>query len=276
MWLSLNRITIFHWLKIVAVFWIISVFFGTFSKMWFLLPMSETFHKWLRNHFYVHRKGRIRPYRTCFIDFFFFVLHSVWKVCVTESNRVLWYYLSQALTKLLSLPSSHIAPLPRGSASKRPTNSQWGRWELFLICVNVKQVWTRWTLTNERQRPGKRGTFYSAGSTKLLSSAEAYFLLNGFFMITLISDHTLEGEWNVWSHDSCMDNPLIYSKAKGRLGLFMLIPSVLVLVQDLADDLSSELSGNFRSVVLGLLMLAPVYDAHELRNAMKVLLNSLY
>uniref|UniRef100_H3CUM2 Annexin n=1 Tax=Tetraodon nigroviridis TaxID=99883 RepID=H3CUM2_TETNG len=39
--------------------------------------------------------------------------------------------------------------------------------------------------------------------------------------------------------------------------------------KDLADDLSSELSGNFRSVVLGLLMLAPVYDAHELRNAMK-------
>uniref|UniRef100_A0A669CL51 Annexin n=1 Tax=Oreochromis niloticus TaxID=8128 RepID=A0A669CL51_ORENI len=40
--------------------------------------------------------------------------------------------------------------------------------------------------------------------------------------------------------------------------------------KDLADDLSSELSGNFRSVVLGLLMLAPVYDAYELRNAMKV------
>uniref|UniRef100_A0A672FK44 Annexin n=1 Tax=Salarias fasciatus TaxID=181472 RepID=A0A672FK44_SALFA len=39
--------------------------------------------------------------------------------------------------------------------------------------------------------------------------------------------------------------------------------------KDLADDLSSELSGNFRDVVLGLLMLAPVYDANELRNAMK-------
>ncbi|GLD55280.1 annexin A4 isoform X1 [Lates japonicus] len=39
--------------------------------------------------------------------------------------------------------------------------------------------------------------------------------------------------------------------------------------KDLADDLSSELSGNFRSVVLGLLMLAPVYDAYELKNAMK-------
>uniref|UniRef100_A0A672ZA93 Annexin n=1 Tax=Sphaeramia orbicularis TaxID=375764 RepID=A0A672ZA93_9TELE len=39
--------------------------------------------------------------------------------------------------------------------------------------------------------------------------------------------------------------------------------------KDLADDLSSELSGNFRSVALGLLMLPPVYDAYELRNAMK-------
>lgn len=39
--------------------------------------------------------------------------------------------------------------------------------------------------------------------------------------------------------------------------------------KDLADDLSSELSGNFKSVVLGLLMLAPVYDAYELRTAMK-------
>uniref|UniRef100_A0A8C4E9A3 Annexin n=1 Tax=Dicentrarchus labrax TaxID=13489 RepID=A0A8C4E9A3_DICLA len=39
--------------------------------------------------------------------------------------------------------------------------------------------------------------------------------------------------------------------------------------KDLAEDLSSELSGNFRSVVLGLLMLAPVYDAYELRNAIK-------
>uniref|UniRef100_A0A8D3C031 Annexin n=1 Tax=Scophthalmus maximus TaxID=52904 RepID=A0A8D3C031_SCOMX len=40
--------------------------------------------------------------------------------------------------------------------------------------------------------------------------------------------------------------------------------------KDLADELSTELSGNFCSVVLGLLMLAPVYDAYELRNAMKV------
>ncbi|XP_054612581.1 annexin A4 isoform X2 [Dunckerocampus dactyliophorus] len=39
--------------------------------------------------------------------------------------------------------------------------------------------------------------------------------------------------------------------------------------KDLPDDLSSELSANFRSVVLGLLMPAPVYDAYELRNSMK-------
>ncbi|XP_040012765.1 annexin A4 isoform X2 [Xiphias gladius] len=39
--------------------------------------------------------------------------------------------------------------------------------------------------------------------------------------------------------------------------------------KELADDLSSELSGNFRTVVLGLLMPAPVYDAYELRSAMK-------
>uniref|UniRef100_A0A3Q3G7Q6 Annexin n=1 Tax=Labrus bergylta TaxID=56723 RepID=A0A3Q3G7Q6_9LABR len=39
--------------------------------------------------------------------------------------------------------------------------------------------------------------------------------------------------------------------------------------KDLADELSSELSGNFRSVVLGLLMLPPVYDAYELKYAMK-------
>ncbi|CAL8277619.1 unnamed protein product [Merluccius merluccius] len=39
--------------------------------------------------------------------------------------------------------------------------------------------------------------------------------------------------------------------------------------KDLADDLDSELSGNFQKVVLGLIMLAPVYDSYELRNAMK-------
>ncbi|KAJ8286378.1 hypothetical protein GJAV_G00038010 [Gymnothorax javanicus] len=39
--------------------------------------------------------------------------------------------------------------------------------------------------------------------------------------------------------------------------------------KDLADDLQSELTGNFEKVVLGLLMEAPKYDAYELRNAMK-------
>uniref|UniRef100_A0A3P9IU73 Annexin n=1 Tax=Oryzias latipes TaxID=8090 RepID=A0A3P9IU73_ORYLA len=39
--------------------------------------------------------------------------------------------------------------------------------------------------------------------------------------------------------------------------------------KDLAEDLSSELSGHFQSVVLGLLMPAPVYDAYELKAAMK-------
>ncbi|XP_036384775.1 annexin A4-like isoform X2 [Megalops cyprinoides] len=39
--------------------------------------------------------------------------------------------------------------------------------------------------------------------------------------------------------------------------------------KELADDLKSELTGNFEKVVLGLLMPAPVYDAHELRYAIK-------
>ncbi|KAI1904991.1 hypothetical protein AGOR_G00011360 [Albula goreensis] len=39
--------------------------------------------------------------------------------------------------------------------------------------------------------------------------------------------------------------------------------------KDLADDLKSELTGNFEKVVLGLLMVAPKYDAYELRNAIK-------
>uniref|UniRef100_A0A8B9LAW9 Annexin n=1 Tax=Astyanax mexicanus TaxID=7994 RepID=A0A8B9LAW9_ASTMX len=39
--------------------------------------------------------------------------------------------------------------------------------------------------------------------------------------------------------------------------------------KELADDLKSELTGNFEKVVIGLLMTAPVYDAYELRNAIK-------
>lgn len=39
--------------------------------------------------------------------------------------------------------------------------------------------------------------------------------------------------------------------------------------KDLEDDLRSELTGNFEKVAVGLLMTAPVYDAYELRNAIK-------
>ncbi|XP_066506677.1 annexin A4 [Hoplias malabaricus] len=39
--------------------------------------------------------------------------------------------------------------------------------------------------------------------------------------------------------------------------------------KNLSDDLISELTGNFEKVVIGLLMTAPVYDAYELRNAIK-------
>uniref|UniRef100_A0A8C1K7K1 Annexin n=1 Tax=Cyprinus carpio TaxID=7962 RepID=A0A8C1K7K1_CYPCA len=39
--------------------------------------------------------------------------------------------------------------------------------------------------------------------------------------------------------------------------------------EDLLDCLKSELTGNFEKVVVGLMMSAPVYDAYELRNAIK-------
>uniref|UniRef100_H3BFB1 Annexin n=1 Tax=Latimeria chalumnae TaxID=7897 RepID=H3BFB1_LATCH len=39
--------------------------------------------------------------------------------------------------------------------------------------------------------------------------------------------------------------------------------------KDLIDDLKSELSGNFKKVIVGLMMTAPEYDAYELREAMK-------
>ncbi|GAA6096991.1 annexin A4 [Tachysurus ichikawai] len=39
--------------------------------------------------------------------------------------------------------------------------------------------------------------------------------------------------------------------------------------KNLEDDIKSELTGNFEKVVCGLLMYAPVYDAYELRNAIK-------
>ncbi|XP_041915842.1 annexin A4 [Alosa sapidissima] len=39
--------------------------------------------------------------------------------------------------------------------------------------------------------------------------------------------------------------------------------------KDLVEDLTSELTGNFEKVVVGLMMTAPEYDAYELHNAMK-------
>ncbi|XP_028654970.1 annexin A4 [Erpetoichthys calabaricus] len=39
--------------------------------------------------------------------------------------------------------------------------------------------------------------------------------------------------------------------------------------KELADEMKSELTGHFEKVVLGLLMPAPVYDAHELHSAIK-------
>ncbi|XP_069039124.1 annexin A4 [Lepisosteus oculatus] len=39
--------------------------------------------------------------------------------------------------------------------------------------------------------------------------------------------------------------------------------------KDMPDEIKSELTGNFEKVVVGLLMTAPMYDAYELRNAMK-------
>ena len=41
-------------------------------------------------------------------------------------------------------------------------------------------------------------------------------------------------------------------------------------MQDLVDDLKSELSGNFEKVMVGLMMTTVGYDAHELKSAIKV------
>lgn len=165
-------------------------------------------------------------------------------------------------------------------------------------------------------RPGKRGTFYSAASqlgrgalpsrtffmTTSVSDVEAFVdpvsikfsdgssagaagtacpvETRGFLGKVLLfsRNHTQLRKSGMWEQLGG-DNPLIYLKSACLFTDALAVtkvPSVLVLVQDLADDLSSELSGNFRSVVLGLLMLAPVYDSHELRNAIKVLMISSY
>ena len=41
-------------------------------------------------------------------------------------------------------------------------------------------------------------------------------------------------------------------------------------MQDLVDDLKSELSGDFEKVMVGLIMTPTQYDAHELKSAIKV------
>ena len=43
-----------------------------------------------------------------------------------------------------------------------------------------------------------------------------------------------------------------------------------VHLQDLIDDLKSELSGDFEKVMVGLIMTPTQYDAHELKSAIKV------
>lgn len=45
---------------------------------------------------------------------------------------------------------------------------------------------------------------------------------------------------------------------------------IFIPIQELLDCLKSELTGNFEKVVVGLMMPGPVYDAYELRNAIKV------
>ena len=45
---------------------------------------------------------------------------------------------------------------------------------------------------------------------------------------------------------------------------------VFLCVQDLSDDIKSELSGDFEKVMLGLLMTPAQYDAFECKAAIKV------
>lgn len=111
--------------------------------------------------------------------------------------------------------------------------------------------------------------------------AEAQVLLQECVMSCLVSMLAAQNSniKSVFTYSTVKDNQLplqspfldeMIEVLEWLVGCFPVNPSVSVLLQDLADDLSSELSGHFRSVVLGLLMLAPVYDAYELYTAMKV------
>lgn len=44
----------------------------------------------------------------------------------------------------------------------------------------------------------------------------------------------------------------------------------MLALQDLIDDLKSELSGNFERVIMGMMTPTVLYDVQELRRAMKV------
>lgn len=50
---------------------------------------------------------------------------------------------------------------------------------------------------------------------------------------------------------------------------FNLIPLTIFFLQDLESDLESELSGDFRKVILGLMMTLPEYDAYSVKTAVK-------
>lgn len=140
--LSCNRIIIFPWLKVVFLFLNHFCFWGLVV----LVANHKNQHKFCRHVFYIsaERKPHVKNY------FGFFWLRDsgrgfircmagigdarsdlIERDCLTDV--FLWCCISQAPTRLLSQPSSRIAPSPRGSASKKPTNSRWGRSELHPI-----------------------------------------------------------------------------------------------------------------------------------------------
>lgn len=149
--LSCNRIIIFSWLKVVFLFWIIPVF----GALWFLLLMTKTSTSSPDMFLIYLQKGHkrllsLKPHFKNYLGFFFWrhdsgrgVIGCLEGIGDARSNLIErdwltdvfpWRCISQAPTRLLSQPSSRIAPSRRGSASKKPTNSHWGRWGLHRIC----------------------------------------------------------------------------------------------------------------------------------------------